>query len=76
MVKSRKNGNSIFVPAVGRKIDTNTIGYGERGYYYSSTSPQDVFNRGCGYALILDNTSQTVTYVSGSQGFSVRAVLP
>ena len=76
MVKSKKNGNSIFLPAVGRKIDTNTIEYGERGYYYSSTSPQDVFNRGCGYALILDNTSQTVTYVSGSQGFSVRAVLP
>ena len=76
LVKSKKNGNSIFLPAVGRKIDTNTTEYGERGYYYSSTSPQDVYNRGCGYALIFDNTSQTVAYVSGSQGFSVRAVLP
>ena len=76
LVKSKKNGNSIFLPAVGRKIDTNTTEYGERGYYYSSTSPQDVYNRGCGYALIFDNTSQEVTYVSGSQGFSVRAVLP
>ena len=76
LVKSKKNGNSIFLPAVGRKIDTKTTEYGERGYYYSSTSPQDVYNRGCGYALIFDNTSQTVAYVSGSQGFSVRAVLP
>lgn len=76
LVTSKKNGYSIFLPAVGRKIDTNTTEYGERGYYYSSTSPQDVYNRGCGYALILDNTSQTVAYVSGSQGFSVRAVLP
>lgn len=76
LVTSKKNGYSIFLPAVGRKIDTNTTEYGERGYYYSSTSPQDVYNRGCGYALIFDNTSQTVAYVSGSQGFSVRAVLP
>ena len=76
LVKSKKNGNSIFLPAVGRKVDTNTTEYGERGYYYSSTSPQDVYNRGCGYALIFDNTSQTVAYVSGFQGCSVRAVLP
>ena len=76
LVKSKKNGNSIFLPAVGRKIDTDTTEYGERGYYYSSTSPQDVYNRGCGYALKFDTESQKVVKVSGYQGFSVRAVLP
>ena len=76
LVKSKKNGNSIFLPAVGRKIDTNTVEYGELGYYYSSTSPQDVYNRGCGYALKFDTESQKVVYVSGYQGFSIRAVLP
>ena len=76
LVKSKKNGNSIFLPAVGRKVDTNTVEYGELGYYYSSTSPQDVYNRGCGYALKFDTESQKVVYVSGYQGFSIRAVLP
>ena len=76
LVKSKKNGMSIFLPAAGRKVGTNTVEYGELGYYYSSTSPQDVYNRGCGYALKFDTESQKVVYVSGYQGFSIRAVLP
>ena len=75
-VTSYTTGNSIFLPAAGRKIDTSAKEYGELGYYYSSTSPQDVYNRGCGYSLKFDTASQKVIYVSGSQGFTIRAVLP
>ena len=37
VVTSKKNGNSIFLPAAGFKNDTALIGAGERSVYWSST---------------------------------------
>ena len=36
-VTSKKNGNSIFVPAAGRRYDTQLRSAGEWGYYWSSS---------------------------------------
>ncbi len=35
LIKSKMNGNSIFLPAVGREVSADTIGSGVGGYYWS-----------------------------------------
>lgn len=44
------NGNYIFLPAGGYKIDTSTYGMGANGCYWSST-PYDMFDRMYSYDL-------------------------
>jgi uncharacterized protein (TIGR02145 family) len=50
-VTSKKNGNSIFLPAAGWYYDTRRCGEGENCYYWSST-PDDSKNKyACFWAL-------------------------
>jgi hypothetical protein len=36
-VTSKKNGNSIFLPAAGCRYDSSLYGAGSTGYYWSSS---------------------------------------
>ena len=74
-VTSKKNGNSIFLPASGcRYKDNNPTNYGSRGYYWSSTLHTSYvyyayylyFGRGYRY---------TDNYGSRCEGVTVRPVV-
>lgn len=72
-VKSKKNGNSIFLPAAGSRFNNDLYGNGSRGAYWSSSRNTDYPT----YALTMYIGSG---HFMGSQnrdvGQSVRPVLP
>ncbi|MBO4341423.1 MAG: Ig-like domain-containing protein [Bacteroidales bacterium] len=73
LVKSKTNGNSIFLPAAGYRIGTNLYYAGSRGYYWSSYLNTDNPSN----AWYVDFTSYGVyrSYdLSRYYGFSVRPV--
>jgi len=41
LVTSKTNGNSIFIPAAGGRIDTRLLNAGKYGYYWSSSLNED-----------------------------------
>ena len=72
-VTSRTNGNSIFLPAAGYRINSNLIYAGSSGYYWSSSVTTN-----SGYACILNFGVSYVAwyYYYRYYGQSVRPVLP
>jgi hypothetical protein len=85
-VKSKKNGNSIFLPAAGRMIQEGStpspVKLGDRGYYWSDhvfygLNPGN-YNR---YAYVLEfrngnrDCSET-SYIERSTGLPIRPVQP
>ncbi len=69
-VTSRRNGNSIFLPAAGRRCYDSSFNGAGYGYYWSS-SPYDSKNA---YLLIFNSSEYRVDWGHRYLGFSVRAV--
>ncbi len=64
------NGNSIFLPAAGRK--GSSLDYvGSHGRYWSSTSYEDIY---CARSLLFDSGNHYVSNFSRYYGFTVRPV--
>ena len=70
--KSGTSGNSIFLPASGRRSDTSLNSQGTNGYYWSS-SLYESNSRSGGY-LNFDSGSPSMGYYSRFAGHSVRPV--
>ena len=72
-VTSKKNGNSIFLPAAGSRYGSSLYDAGNDGNYWSST-PRDY--RGIyAYDLNFDSSIHYVYDNYRSYGYSVRPVL-
>ena len=75
-VKSKKNGNSIFLPAAGFRMGSELQDAGSRGFYYSSSlSTVYISNK---YASVLGFDSGGPAWFGGDRecGFPVRPVRP
>ena len=75
-VKSKKNGNSIFLPAAGFRMGSGLSDAGSRGFYYSSSlSTVYISNK---YASVLGFDSGSPGWFGGDRdcGFPVRPVRP
>lgn len=75
-----KNGGQLFLPAAGRRWDSDLIDAGSHGYYWSS-SPGTHFRHSAYHLLFLPSRLNYLTsWGSASQnitgGLSVRAVCP
>lgn len=71
-VTSKKNGNSIFLPAAGSRDDSSLYNAGSRGFYMSSS-----LNKGGSYyacCLYFDSGGEKKTIGSRDYGHPVRAV--
>ena len=82
-VTSNKTGykdKSIFFPAAGGKWGTNTYGYGEEGWYWSSslyTNSNNEATTSRAWFLNFDSSFYSSTYIGGrSEGGSIRPVCP
>ena len=73
-VTSKKNGNSIFLPAAGHRCDSEVRSLGDGGYYWSSTLYSS--HSHCAWNLSFDIGSIFNYYTGRSYGFSVRPVCP
>ena len=73
-VTSKKNGNSIFLPAAGYRYDSSLYSAGRDGYYWSSSLDTGI----AGYAWGVYFSSSYVDRNSSGRyyGFSVRPVCP
>ena len=71
-VTSKSNGNSIFLPAAGCRLDSSLNDAGSSGYYWSSSLSTDYPNS----AFYLNFYSGYVDWSSGNRyvGFTVRPV--
>ena len=71
-VTSETNGNSIFLPAAGRRYDTSVLNVGSYGRYWTSSLYQDDSY----YALCLgfDTESISTYYSVRHNGHAIRAV--
>lgn len=67
------NGNSIFLPAAGRRYESSLYYAGERGYYWSSTPYES--NSGYAYDLYFNSSRHGVGGYNHYDGRSVRPVL-
>jgi hypothetical protein len=54
-VTSKKNGNSIFLPASGNRYESNLDYHGSYGYYWSSTLHSNYTNSACCISFRSDN---------------------
>ena len=72
LVKSKKNGYSIFLPAAGYREYTVLSKANEMGCYWSKSSDTMGYAYGMQFNVGELNVYQCTTY----QGYSVRAVLP
>jgi hypothetical protein len=72
-VTSRTNGNSIFLPAAGCRLDSSLSGAGSYGYYWSSSLYTS--NSGSAYYLAFSSGYWSRGYSARYYGRSVRAVL-
>ncbi len=66
------NGNSIFLPAAGRRYGSSLYYAGERGNYWSSTSNESYSNYA--YGLDFNSSYQIVGWYRRDSGLSVRPV--
>ena len=72
-VTSKKNGNSIFLPAAGYRYDSSLNSAGSHGYYWSSTEYAD--DRDNAYRVYLDSRSiRPGSIANRGYGFSVRLI--
>ena len=71
-VTSKKNGNSIFLPAAGWRGGTSSGGQGSGGYYWSATPDESYAD--CAYYLHFDEGDRFTGYNIRYFGFSVRPV--
>lgn len=69
---SKKNGNTIFLPATGYRRNTGVYYTGECGYYCSSTAYENTSN--IAYNILLGNESIDWNVNNRFFGQSVRAV--
>ena len=72
-VTSKKNGQSIFLPAAGFRDGGELYHGGEGGFYWSSTP--DESNAGLAYTLYFDEDGGFVLWLYRYNGRSVRPVL-
>ncbi len=72
-VTSKKNGNSIFLPAAGLRDGTSLNYQGAYGYYWSSTPRES--NSKYAFGLIFVSGSHGTNWLSRNSGRSVRPVL-
>ena len=72
LVTSIKNGNSIFLPAAGHKIQDETSGAGALGFYWSNT--MGLSYGAYGWTLFFGSANKLSGSYSRSDGQSVRAV--
>ncbi len=71
-VTSKKNGNSIFLPAAGWYFGSSPLNQGEGGYYWSST-PYGSNAEGA-YCLYFDSSDHDVDWGNRYRGHTVRPV--
>ena len=71
-VKSKKNGNSIFLPAAGWRCGTSSYRQGSSGYYWSAT-PSESDTSGAYYLFFYEDVPGTNWY-GRDGGRSVRPV--
>ena len=73
-VTSKKNGNSIFLPAAGYRLDSSLFDAGSYGYYWSSSlntsNPYDAYNVDFNSSIVYRSLN------SRCYGQSVRPVCP
>ena len=72
-VTSKKNGNSIFLPAAGRMCDLLPSTAGTWGLYWSS-SPNESHNKQAYDIFIIDGFGQGVGYSDRCDGLPIRPV--
>ena len=67
------NGNSIFVPAAGkRECEGEVNGIGNEGFYWSSDT--NYWNSGLGFCFFFTSGNQTTGFISRCIGASIRLV--
>ncbi len=71
-VTSKKNGNSIFLPAAGFRLGSSFYYQGEYGRFWSSTPFES--NTGSAYCLSFDSSYHGVDWGSRYYGHTVRPV--
>ena len=71
-VTSKKNGNSIFLPAAGWRYDTSSRNQGTRGYYWSATPYGS--NTDYAYSLYFYDGNRSVDWYTHYYGRTVRPV--
>ena len=69
---SKKNGNSIFLPASGFRTDKDPNKHGSYGYYWSSTLRSDFTSRA--YFIAFNNDRSTSLSLVRYNGYTVRPV--
>lgn len=70
---SKINGNIIFLPAAGSRVDSSLDDQGEKGSYWASTiRPTDTLYGGC---LIIASVGPYMYFNERSNGRSIRPVL-
>ncbi|MBR3977431.1 MAG: protein kinase [Bacteroidaceae bacterium] len=72
-VTSKKNGNSIFLPAAGWRSGTSLNYQGTDGYYWSSTPRESLSSEAC--YLYFDSDSHFTNWSDRNDGQSVRPVI-
>ena len=71
-ITSKSNGNSIFLPAAGARIDTSLRNAGSNGGYWSrSLNTSSSYNA---YDLFFKSSGINASYNYRYYGFSVRPV--
>lgn len=68
------NGNKIFIPAGGQKVNSYLADKGGFGLYWSSTEHKTVFNNANADALLFDINGTVVDLAEKGLGFLVRPV--
>lgn len=77
MVTSKINGNSIFFPASGCKVETTVIEQGAFGYYWSASLNDETHLKGAqAFGLYFNNGTVSVSYWYRHRGCPVRPVMP
>ena len=70
IVKSKVNGNHIFLPAAGYYMNEKNLVIGSQGYYWSSSNVDNL-----PYRFWFNESTYTFDYYSGFVGYSVRPVI-
>lgn len=74
LVTSKKNGNSIFLPASGYRDDADLYDVGSGGYWWSSSLDEDY--SGIAYYVGFDSNDVSRSLSNRYYGLSVRPVCP
>ena len=72
LVTSKTNGKSIFLPAAGRRVDTNLLTVGSNGYYWSSSLSTDLSR--CAWYVFFESFNVYRGYGDRCCGLPVRPV--